>query len=253
MTISHDQNWYEVPTLAETDMNKDKNKTYWDKERLAKFWGKNPTQEFNDFNATQSEFNSQMDNNNSPKKYKLLSEMDDSEFKRALCGGEHKSSKMIRRFASGAVRSDDTGRIRPDYISPYGLSEIAEHFTVAKNDFGATNYFMGIEPKDILPSVMRHMLEFQEGVMKNDKGMVRSALRSLGANAIMGLHQIVLEEKGEYVTKYDKTELVDADMYLSELEQKQNLDFKERQRELLVAIMRADEELGLYDDDNDDE
>lgn len=126
--------------------------------------------------------------------------------------------KKIRRFPSGAVRSDDTGRIRPDYLSPYGLAEIAEHFTVAKNDFGATNYFMGIEPKEILPSVMRHMLEFQEGIMKNDKEMVRSALRSLGANAIMGLHQIVLEEKGEYVIKYNGTELVDANEYLKELE-----------------------------------
>ena len=196
MTITQDNNWYEVPTLAEKDKmkpNEEKNKTYWDKERLEKFWGRNPKQEFNDYNATQDEFNS-------------------------LMISESSSGKKIRRFPSGAVRSDDTGRIRPDYLSPYGLAEIAEHFTIAKNDFGPTNYFKGIEPSEILPSVMRHMLEFQEGIMNGNKAMVRSALRSLGANAIMGLHQIVLEERGEYVKQYDKTELVDANKYLKELE-----------------------------------
>lgn len=179
MTITHDQT--------------EKNKTYWDKERLAKFWGHNPTQEFNDHIETQDDIQ--------------------NEFQEAL-GGVEQKSKKIRRFPSGAVRSDDTGRIRPDYLSPYGLSEISEHFTVAKNDFGPTNYFRGIKPKDILPSVMRHMLEFQEGVMNNDPKMVRGALRSLGANAIMGLHQIVMEERGEYVEKYDKTELVDIEYAL---------------------------------------
>jgi hypothetical protein len=121
------------------------------------------------------------------------------------------SPKKIRRFPSGAVRSDDTGRIRPDYLSPYALSEIAEHFTVAKNDFGPTNYFKGIKPEEVLPSVMRHMLEIQEGLMINDASMVRNGFRSLGANSIMALHQIVLEEKGLYKEPYGKTELVDIE------------------------------------------
>lgn len=132
-----------------------------------------------------------------------------------------KKSKKIRRFPSGAVRSDDTGRIRPDYISPYAEAEIAEHFTTAKNDFGPTNYFLGIEPKDIYPSMKRHMLELGEGLMNNDKAMVRNALRSLGANSVMGLHQIVMEERGEYVKRYKSTELVDAEEYLIELENEQ--------------------------------
>lgn len=200
MTITQDQQWYEVPTLSEKDKMKsseEKNKTYWDRERLEKFWGRNPKQEFNDRIETQNDIQ--------------------LEFQEAL-GGVEQPSKKIRRFPSGAVRSDDTGRIRPDYLSPYGLAEIAEHFTIAKNDFGPTNYFKGIHPHEILPSVMRHMLEFQEGVMKGDRAMIRNALRSLGANAIMGLHQIVLEERGEYVKQYDKTELVDANEYLKELE-----------------------------------
>ena len=42
MTITQDNNWYEVPTLAEKDKMKaseEKNKTYWDRERLEKFRG----------------------------------------------------------------------------------------------------------------------------------------------------------------------------------------------------------------------
>jgi hypothetical protein len=186
MTITHDQ--------------QEKNKTYWDRERLEKFWGRNPTQEFNDryedFNDIQNELNAMI-----PVEHSMDS-----------------SPKQIRRFPSGAVRSDDTGRIRPDYISPYAEAEIAEHFTTAKNDFGPTNYFLGIEPVDIYPSMKRHMLELGEGLMKNDKAMIRNALRSLGANSVMGLHQIVMEEKGEYVKRYESTELVNAEEYLIELE-----------------------------------
>jgi hypothetical protein len=177
----------------------EKSKTYWDKERLEKFWGRNPTQEFND-----------------RIEYSVVLDMSDwdkiqSEFQEALGGAEHEPSKKIRRFPSGAVRSDDTGRIRPDYLSPYALTEIAKHFTVAKNDFGPTNYFKGIKPEEVLPSVMRHMLEIQEGLMIGDKDMVRNGFRSLGANSIMALHQIVLEEKGLYKEVYKKTELVDIE------------------------------------------
>jgi hypothetical protein len=179
MTITHDQ--------------EQKNKTYWDKERLEKFWGKNPTQEFNDryedFNDIQNELNAMI-----PIEHSMDS-----------------SPKKIRRFPSGAVRSDDRGRVRPDYVSPYAIHEIALHFTVAENDFGATNYYKGIKPEDILPSMGRHYLEFQEAVMKGDKVAMRSALRSMGANCVMGLHQIVLEEKGEYKEVYGKTEYVDID------------------------------------------
>jgi hypothetical protein len=134
-----------------------------------------------------------------------------AEFQEALGGVEQEPTKKIRRFPSGAVRSDDTGRIRPDYLSPYALSEIAEHFTIAKNDFGPTNYFKGIKPEEVLPSVMRHMLEIQEGLMIGNADMVRSGFRSLGANSIMALHQIVLEEKGLYKEPYGKTELVDIE------------------------------------------
>ena len=114
----------------------------------------------------------------------------------------------IRRFPSGAVRSDDTGRIRPDYISPYALNEIAQHFTDAKNDFGATNYFKGIKPQDVLASIQRHYLDLHISILENKSEVTRVELRALAANCIMALHQIVLEERGLYEEPYEKTELI---------------------------------------------
>lgn len=115
----------------------------------------------------------------------------------------------IRRFKSGAVRSSDEGRTRPDYISPYALEEIAQHFTEAKNDFGATNYFKGIKPEDVLASIGRHYLELHRSLIEDNKDAVRLELRAIGANIIMALHQIVIEEKGLYKEIHEQTELID--------------------------------------------
>lgn len=125
--------------------------------------------------------------------------------------------KKIRRFESGAVRSDDTGRLRPDFISPYALAEIAKHFTGAKNDFGATNYYLGIKPKDIFPSITRHWLDLNIARVEGNKQLEREEYASIAANCIMALHQIVLEERGLYKEVYDSVELVDAKEYLKSL------------------------------------
>lgn len=69
--------------------------------------------------------------------------------------------KKIRRFPSGAVRSDDTGRERPDYISPYALKALGEHFAGNENDFGAVNYWKGIPENEVIPSAYRHLLDLQ--------------------------------------------------------------------------------------------
>jgi len=115
----------------------------------------------------------------------------------------------IRVFPSGAVRSDDTGRIRPDYISPYALKYIAECFTNNSNDFGATNYYKGIKPSDILPSLGRHYLDLQEADMEGRLNDVKREYASIAQNCIMALHQIILEEKGLYKEVNEKTELID--------------------------------------------
>ena len=122
--------------------------------------------------------------------------------------GGYETRKHIRRFESGAVRSDDRGRIKPSYISPYALEEIAEHFSNNENDFGATNYFKGIKPIHIIDSVGRHYLDLQKALIEGDSEQLRKDFRSLAANCIMALHQIVLEERGEYKEIYDKVEYV---------------------------------------------
>lgn len=122
--------------------------------------------------------------------------------------GGVETRKQIRRFESGAVRSDDRGRIKPSYISPYALEEVAKHFSENENDFGATNYFKGIKPIHIIDSVGRHYIDLQKALIEGDRTQLRKDFRSLAANCIMALHQIVIEERGEYKEIYDKVEYV---------------------------------------------
>ena len=121
----------------------------------------------------------------------------------------------IRRFPSGAVRSDDTGRIRPDYLSPYALKYIAECFSNNSNDFGATNYYKGIKPDDIFPSLSRHYIDLHEALIEGRDSEVKREFASIAQNCIMALHQIIMEEKGLYKELYKKTELVDKEVALN--------------------------------------
>ena len=118
----------------------------------------------------------------------------------------------IRRFPSGAVRSDDTGRIRPDYLSPYALKYIAECFSNNSNDFGATNYYKGIKPNDIFPSLSRHYIDLHEALIEGRDSEVKREFASIAQNCIMAIHQIIMEEKGLYKELYEKTELVDKEV-----------------------------------------
>lgn len=128
--------------------------------------------------------------------------------KKSFSSNVIKDDKYIRRFPSGAVRSDDRGRIKPSFISPYALEEIAKHFSNNENDFGATNYFKGIKPEDVLDSIGRHYLDIHRAIVENDNISLRKDLRALASNCIIALHQIVLEEKELYKEKYNKTEYV---------------------------------------------
>lgn len=116
--------------------------------------------------------------------------------------------KKIRRFPSGAVRSDDTGRERPDYISPYALKALGEHFANNKNDFGAINYWKGIPEEKIIPSLYRHFLDLQIAMYEGKD--IRTELMAFTANAIMCLHTHEIKRLGIYKEVYDKTELIDA-------------------------------------------
>lgn len=120
-----------------------------------------------------------------------------------------KPVKMIRRFPSGAVRGDQTGRPRPDWISPLAIEEISKVLVDNANDFGACNYMLGIPEVDCLSSLMRHTLELQEAILiKKDMSEAKLVARSVAFNTIAMLHTMVLKEKGLYKEVYDSTELV---------------------------------------------
>lgn len=107
--------------------------------------------------------------------------------------------KKIRTFPSGAVRSDNTGRCRPDMVSPYGIEEISMVLIENQNYFGALNYLKGL-PEDVcLESLCRHVEEAKEALyIHEDKDLFRKIMRSVGFNAIAALHTIVLKEKELY-------------------------------------------------------
>ena len=120
------------------------------------------------------------------------------------------SAKKIRRFPSGAVRSDDTGRPRPDWVSALAIEALGEHLAGNANDFGATNYLKGIPVDECLASLMRHYCAYQKSGDFVD-------LRSLAFNAVAALHTACLIKDGDYKEIYPKTELVDQEAYLKEL------------------------------------
>lgn len=117
--------------------------------------------------------------------------------------------KLIRRFKSGAVRGDNTGRVRPDWISPYAIEEISKVLIENANDFGACNYFLGIDEEACLESMARHIEELKEAILiTKDMTKAKVIARSVGFNAVAMLHTMVLKEKRLYKEHFDTTNLV---------------------------------------------
>ena len=110
----------------------------------------------------------------------------------------------IRRFTTGAIRSDNTGRERYDFISPLALKELAQYLANTENSFAQSNYFKGIPENACIESLLRHVNDYRIN------GTKKEAVALL-FNAVALVHTIALKERGEYKEIYEKDELIDKE------------------------------------------
>lgn len=122
---------------------------------------------------------------------------------------EIKQETKIRRFPSGAIRSDNTGRERFDWISPLALKSLAEYLSTTENSFAQINYFKGIPEEACVESVLRHVNDFQIN------GHKKEAVALL-FNAVALVHTMCLRERGEYKELYPSTEIINKSDYKEE-------------------------------------
>ena len=120
------------------------------------------------------------------------------------------NERYVRLFPSGAIRSDNRGRERYDFISPLALKELAQFLATTENSFVQTNYFKGIPEEACVESLLRHLNEYQLTGNKKD---------AVGAlfNCLALVHTIALKERGEYVEYRKET------IYMPESEYKEKL------------------------------
>lgn len=116
------------------------------------------------------------------------------------------TDRKIRVFETGAIRSDNTGRERFDFISPLALKELAQYLATSENSFAQVNYFKGIPEDACLESLLRHINDYQ----LNGKKIEAVALLF---NAVALVHTIALKERGEYVKVQEGTKLISESEY----------------------------------------
>lgn len=122
---------------------------------------------------------------------------------------ENDVDRKIRRFPTGAIRSDNTGRERFDFISPLALKELAQFLSTTENAFAQVNYFKGIPEDACIESALRHINDFRINGKKEEAV-------ALLFNAVALVHTICLKERGEYKEIYPKTELINQSDFKEE-------------------------------------
>jgi hypothetical protein len=116
------------------------------------------------------------------------------------------TDRKIRVFETLAIRSDNTGRERFDFISPLALKELAQYLATTENAFAKTNYYLGIPEEACIESLLRHINEYR---INNNKEEAVAIL----FNAVALTHTIALRERGEYVKVQEGTKLVSESEY----------------------------------------
>ena len=69
----------------------------------------------------------------------------------------------IRKFPSGAIRSDDAESARFDLISPIALLRLAQTYNEGALKYPAHNYLKGIPASDLMNHALRHIMLWMAG------------------------------------------------------------------------------------------
>jgi hypothetical protein len=95
--------------------------------------------------------------------YKLQNNTDGMEIKELICdSGQHDY------FVTGVVRDSDSGKPRPDLISPFAMERLAEWLRLGATKYSERNWEKGIPVSRCLASLYRHLLKFQQGRTDED-------------------------------------------------------------------------------------
>ena len=74
----------------------------------------------------------------------------------------------LQQFASGAKRSNQTGKGRYDLITPHGLRRLAIRYEEGVEHKGERNWEKGFPVSRAISSAIRHIMQYLAGCRKED-------------------------------------------------------------------------------------
>jgi len=142
---------------------KEKKETYWDKERLAKFWGKNPTQEFNDMVESsiirEGDYNYFITPEYGEMSNSLLAvEIAKAKLSNAIDTKAHTNKRV---FDTGSQRDDDTNKPLPNHLDAYVRMRYGYLLRHGANHYDKGNWRKGQPTEAALESLHRHLAKFE--------------------------------------------------------------------------------------------
>jgi len=109
------------------------------------------------------------------------------------------------QIENGAVRENQSGKGRPDLISPFALTRLAKHYENGAKKYGDRNYEKGMKFSRYTASMFRHIIAW----MKGDELEDHLAAIAWNAFAIMHhqeLRQNELDDMPHYLSKEKNNE-----------------------------------------------
>jgi hypothetical protein len=142
---------------------KEKKETYWDKERLERFWGRNPTQEFNDLVESsiirEGEYNYFITPEYGEMSNSLLAvEIAKAKLSNAIDTKAHTNKRV---FDTGSQRDDDTNKPLPNHLDAYVRMRYGYLLRHGANHYDKGNWRKGQPTEAALESLHRHLAKFE--------------------------------------------------------------------------------------------